>query len=119
MLVRLQTRKSTISCSEQVKWSIRLVYNMKLSYSLPTSVIIFAIFLTLITASSDFLSEVEAANDAFSVREEVNSTNDKKDIFGISEIYPTISGGREWFVNMTNPANSSHFSETGGFEMVR
>lgn len=123
MLVRLQTRKSTISCSEQVKWSIRLVYNMKngtlLSYSLPTSVIIFAIFLTLITASSDFLSEVEAANDAFSVQEEVNSTNDKKDIFGISEIYPTISGGREWFVNMTNPANSSHFSETGGFEMVR
>ena len=45
--------------------------------------------------------------------------NRQKDIFGISEIYPTVSGGREWFVNMTNPANSSHFSETGGFELIK
>lgn len=88
-------------------------------YLITAPAITFFIFLMVDTASSEFLYEADAANDAFSVQEVINSTNDKKDIFGISELYPTIEGGREWFVNMTNPANSSHFSETGGFEMVR
>lgn len=79
---------------------------------------IIAIFQIGITALSEFLSEAGAANDAFIVQQ-ANSTNHKKDIFGIPEIYPTVSGGREWFVNMTNPANSSHFSETGGFELIK
>jgi hypothetical protein len=88
-------------------------------YLLTAPAITFFIFLMVDTASSEFLYEAEAANDAFNVQEMINSTNDKRDIFGIPEIYPTIEGGREWFVNMTNPANSSHFSETGGFEMIR
>jgi hypothetical protein len=98
------------------------VYNMRDSalvfYSLLTIVMMFATFQASTTSESVFLSEAGAVNDAFSVQE-VNSTNHKKDIFGISEIYPTVSGGREWFVNMTNPANSSHFSETGGFELIK
>jgi hypothetical protein len=32
------------------------------------------------------------------------------DKFGIKEIYPTIQGGREWYVNMTNPKNDPIFS---------
>ena len=87
-------------------------------YSLLTIVMMFATFQASTTSESVFLSEAGAVNDAFSVQE-VNSTNHKKDIFGISEIYPTVSGGREWFVDMTNPANSSHFSETGGFELIK
>jgi hypothetical protein len=91
--------------------------NLLLFYSLLTFVMIFAVF-QIGSAGSEFLSEANGANDAFSVQEP-NSTGHKKDIFGVSEIYPTVSGGREWFVNMTNPANSSHFSETGGFELIR
>lgn len=83
-----------------------------------TIVMIFATFQIGFTALSEFLSEVDAANDAFSVQE-ANSTNHKKDIFGVSEIYLTVSGGGEWFENKTNPANSSHFSETGGFELIK
>jgi hypothetical protein len=112
---------NTLSNSEQVKWSISNVYNMRGNvlqyYSVLTIVIILAIFQLGITLVSEFLSEADAKNDAFSVQES-NSTNDKKDIFGVSEIYPTAIGGREWFVNMTNPANSTHFSETDGFELV-
>jgi hypothetical protein len=87
-------------------------------YSVLTIVIIYAIFQLGIALESEFLSDADAKNDAFSVQES-NSTNDKKDIFGVSEIYPTASGGREWFVNMTNPANSTHFSETDGFELTK
>ena len=32
------------------------------------------------------------------------------DKFGIKKIYPTNVGGREWFINMTNPKNDSLFS---------
>jgi hypothetical protein len=78
----------------------------------------FATFQKETTSASEFLSDADAVNDVFSVQE-TNNTNHKKDIFGISELYPTASGGREWFVNMTNPANSSHFSETGGFELIK
>jgi hypothetical protein len=113
---------STLTNGEQVKWSISNGYNMKGNalqyYSVVTIVIIWAIFQLGITLVSDFLSEADAKNDAFSVQES-NSTNNKKDIFGVSEIYPTAIGGREWFVNMTNPANSTHFSETDGFELIK
>jgi len=34
------------------------------------------------------------------------------DEFGITEIYPTKDGGREWFLNMSYPTNSSNFSMT-------
>jgi hypothetical protein len=38
------------------------------------------------------------------------SSYGKIDKFGITEIYPTKVGGREWYVNMNNPINDSIFS---------
>lgn len=60
----------------------------------------------------------------------VNSTNiadnDTKsaaekqaDVFGVTEIYPTKNGGREWFVNMSNPVNSSNFSITDDANLTK
>ena len=37
------------------------------------------------------------------------------DKFGIKEIYPTIQGGREWYINMKNPRNDNIFSIGTGF----
>jgi hypothetical protein len=34
----------------------------------------------------------------------------RSDRFGIKEIYPTKQGGREWYINMKNPANDSLFT---------
>jgi hypothetical protein len=86
-------------------------------HSVYAIIAIFPIFYIGITAELEFLFEATAASP-FSVQD-TDFMNRQKDIFGISEIYPTASGGREWFVNMTNPANSSHFSETGGFELIK
>jgi hypothetical protein len=111
-----------LSSIEQVKWRIHYVYYMRGNafpfHSVYTIITIFTIFYIGITAELELLFEATAANDAFSVQD-TDFMNRQKDIFGISEIYPTVSGGREWFVNMTNPANSSHFSETGGFELIK
>jgi hypothetical protein len=89
------------------------------SRSLFAIVIMFAVFHSCISAELEFLSVAVATNDAFSVQESHFANNNRKDMFGISEIYPTIAGGREWHVNMINPTNSSDFSETGGFELVK
>jgi hypothetical protein len=37
------------------------------------------------------------------------------DKFGIKEIYPTKQGGREWYINMSNPRNDNIFSIGTGF----
>jgi hypothetical protein len=37
------------------------------------------------------------------------------DKFGIKEIYPTMQGGREWYINMSNPRNDNIFSIGTGF----
>ena len=39
-----------------------------------------------------------------------NLTKISIDKFGIKKIYPTKTGGREWYVNMNNPVNDSIFS---------
>jgi len=39
------------------------------------------------------------------------STN-QNDIFGIKKIYPTKQGGREWFMNMTDPKNDPNIDFT-------
>jgi hypothetical protein len=39
-----------------------------------------------------------------------NLTKNSIDKFGIKKIYPTKTGGREWYVNMNNPVNDSIFS---------
>jgi hypothetical protein len=40
-------------------------------------------------------------------------------MFGITEIYPTKLGGREWFLNMSYPKNSSNFSITDNFNLSK
>ena len=39
------------------------------------------------------------------------------DTFGITKIYPTKVGGREWFLNMSDPKNSSNFFITGNLNL--
>ncbi len=41
------------------------------------------------------------------------------DKFGIKEIYPTIDGGREWFINMEDPLNDNTFSITSRIPITR
>jgi hypothetical protein len=40
----------------------------------------------------------------------ISSHNRLLDKFGIKEIYPTMVGGREWFINMDNPENDGIFN---------
>lgn len=42
----------------------------------------------------------------------ISSTIQKVDKFGIKKIYPTIEGGREWFVDMDNPFDDNLFYST-------
>jgi hypothetical protein len=41
------------------------------------------------------------------------------DIFGITKIYPTKVGAREWFLNMSDPKNSSNFFITGNLNLSK
>ena len=41
------------------------------------------------------------------------------DIFGITKIYPTKEGAREWFLNMSHPTNSSNFSITDNVNLSK
>src|SRR5918995_7224117 len=38
-----------------------------------------------------------------------SSNSATNDIFGIKKIYPTMSGGREWFINMNDPRSDGIF----------
>ena len=40
----------------------------------------------------------------------ISSNNRGLDKFGIKEIYPTMVGGREWFINMDNPKSDTIFN---------
>ena len=48
---------------------------------------------------------------SFALQNVSNSTN-QNDIFGIKKIYPTKQGGREWFMNMTNPKDDPNIDFT-------
>ena len=52
-------------------------------------------------------SENKSSNNSYFNGNDQNVGVDK---FGIKEIYPTKSGGREWFINMANPRNDPIFS---------
>ena len=41
------------------------------------------------------------------------------DIFGITKIYPTKIGAREWFLNMSDPKNSSNFFITENLNLSK
>lgn len=57
-------------------------------------------------------SSSTAVNDTISAEK-------PSDVFGITKIYPTKNGGREWFVNMSNPINSSNFLITDGANLTK
>jgi len=46
------------------------------------------------------------------VKHSPNIKNCDMDKFGIRKLYPTKEGGREWFINMTNPLTDNTFSIT-------
>ena len=72
------------------------------------------------SASSSLTNTTEMPVDT-STSDNNNTVSAKKsvDIFGITEIYPTKDGGRVWFVNMSNPVNSSNFSITDGADLTK
>src|SRR6266487_3918890 len=47
-----------------------------------------------------------------------NSSQGGIDKFGIKEIHPTKKGGREWYINMNNPANDTLFSIGGSSQGI-
>ncbi len=53
--------------------------------------------------------------------EQNNESNSKEqnDIFGIKKMYPTVKGGREWFINMEDPLNDNTFSITSKIPITR
>jgi hypothetical protein len=48
-----------------------------------------------------------------------SSNSTTNDIFGIKEIYPTKSGGREWFINMNDPRSDGIFFITSDHDITR
>jgi hypothetical protein len=48
----------------------------------------------------------------FIVAQQLGANLGVNDPFGIKKIYPTKQGGREWFMNMSNPANDPNVSFT-------
>ena len=46
-------------------------------------------------------------------------TPEGKDKFGIDEIYPTVKGGREWFINMQDPLKDNAFSITSDVPIAK
>ena len=48
-----------------------------------------------------------------------SSNSATNDIFGIKKIYPTMSGGREWFINMNDPRSDGVFYITSDQNITR
>ncbi|MBA3977141.1 MAG: hypothetical protein H0X50_02960 [Nitrosopumilus sp.] len=70
-----------------------MLFNFKLVLYLPFPLIASFFFLFTLNVCCIF--------SIFAIQNEVNS--DVNDPFGIEKIYPTKQGGREWFMNMSNP----------------
>jgi hypothetical protein len=73
---------------------------------------------------------VSQSNTINSANTAINSTNTTEnsteaievvedDIFGITRIYPTKVGAREWFLNMSDPKNSSNFFITDNLNLSK
>jgi hypothetical protein len=71
-------------------------------------VVLVICILAIYLANSPVL-RATAQNDIIKVSYLNATTNDT---FGIAEIYPTKEDGREWYLDMNNPLNDSHFSIT-------
>jgi hypothetical protein len=70
-------------------------------------------------------NSTQTANNATNNTTENNTAGIKleeaaeDDIFGISKIYPTKVGAREWFLNMSDPKNSSNFFITDNLNLTK
>ncbi|HEU4824312.1 MAG TPA: hypothetical protein VFS97_12870, partial [Nitrososphaeraceae archaeon] len=49
----------------------------------------------------------------------LSSSSAENDIFGIKKIYPTKSGGREWFIDMNDPRSDGIFFITSDRNITR
>src|SRR5919106_1215493 len=102
-------------------------------YALPiTSLPLFVILLLYspfaVIGQSDMppiFNSTQTANNATNNTTENNTAGieleeaAEDDIFGISKIYPTKVGAREWFLNMSDPKNSLNFSITDNLNLSK
>ena len=63
------------------------------------------------TTAADSTNTTENNTEGIEVAED--------DIFGITKIYPTKVGAREWFLNMSDPKNSLNFSITENLNLSK
>ncbi len=80
--------------------------------------LVFIIFASLLVIEQ---SPVKAELDSHANHLDIATSSFKKefDKFGIKEIYPTKSGGREWYLNMGDPKDDRNFSVTFNHSLSR
>jgi hypothetical protein len=79
------------------------------------------IFLTLATIFFGGATTEETKNVAIDNEETFQSYDDNNttDKFGIKKMYPTTQGGREWFIDMSNPKSDGIFSITSNHNITK
>lgn len=74
-----------------------------------------------LVSQSNSINSTQTANNASNATNTTENNTvtmeEPKDIFGITKIYPTKAGAREWFLNMSYPKNSSNFFITGNLNL--
>lgn len=91
---------------------------------IPFGIVLGGVFVPIITSSQ--ASNVAAnttenpknssGSRSSSLSNSGSSSPTRLDKFGIKEIYPTMQGGREWYINMKNPKNDTMFAIQAGKE---
>jgi hypothetical protein len=66
----------------------------------------------LVSASPSQVPLPLQSSPSSSLQFNISATETEFDAFGIAKIYPTKEGGREWFINMSDPKSSPNFSIT-------
>ena len=79
------------------------------------------IFLALITIFFGIATTEETKSIATNNEENLQSYDDDNTIdkFGIKKMYPTMQGGREWFIDMINPKSDGIFSITSNYNITK
>ena len=76
-----------------------------------------------LVSQSDNISLTQTTNNATNATNTIENTTGAMekpdDIFGITKIYPTKVGAREWFLNMSYPKNSSNFFITDNLNLSK
>ena len=109
--------------------SATILYALPIT-SLPLFVILllyspFAVIGQSDTTQPPIFNSTQTANNTTNITTENNTAGieleeaAEDDIFGISKIYPTKVGAREWFLNMSDPKNSSNFFITDNLNLTK